>query len=90
MKTVERAVGFETADKVQLNGQLFEHPNPNGVTILHGATGVPTGYYMAFAAWYGEQKRHHVLIYAYRDTENMTPEAVKTPPAKAGGFELRL
>ncbi|MEM7216000.1 MAG: alpha/beta fold hydrolase [Pseudomonadota bacterium] len=62
-------VEFETDDKVQVRGEVFEHENPEGVSIIHGATGVPMGYYRSFAKWLCDERRHHVLIYSYRDSE---------------------
>jgi predicted alpha/beta hydrolase len=35
--------------------------------VLHGATGVPAGYYRAFADWLAEERDLAVLTYDYRD-----------------------
>lgn len=70
-------VQFETMDNILLSGSLFNHENPEGVTIIHGATGVPVGYYSAFAEWYCQSIHHHVLIYAYRDSQDMDRAALR-------------
>ena len=72
-----RDIALKTSDDITLAGQLFEHESPEGVTIIHGATGVPFRYYSAFAQWYAEKKKHNVLIYEYRDSGNLTNEEIR-------------
>lgn len=72
------SVTFETTDGVVLHGQVFLAADAIGTTILHGATGVPVGYYENFARWYASQKQHHVLIYAYRDTLDMSASKLRS------------
>ena len=59
---------IQTSDNYQLTGHIFKHHSPERVTIIHGATGVPSGYYKPFASWLCEQKNSHVIIYDYRDS----------------------
>ena len=72
-----QVVDFTTRDEVSLTGRIYEHENPVGVTVIHGATGVPHKYYEPFAQWLVEHRAHHVLIYAYRDTYRPTPEQLR-------------
>ena len=40
---------------------------PRAAVVLHGATGVPMGYYRAFAQWLAAERGLAVLTYDYRD-----------------------
>jgi predicted alpha/beta hydrolase len=40
---------------------------PQMAVVLHGATGVPAGYYSAFAGWLAAEHNAAVLTYDYRD-----------------------
>lgn len=62
------AISFQTSDGWHLNGQLLKHENPERITLIHAATGVPSGYYKSFAKWLSRQNRTHVVIYDYRDS----------------------
>lgn len=70
-------VTFITEDKIEIKGELIHHDDPSGVTIIHGATGVPMGYYRPFAKWLSGERNHHVLIYRYRDSELKTASELK-------------
>jgi predicted alpha/beta hydrolase len=56
------------ADGATLAGRLVR---PKGAAraavVLHGATGVPAGYYRAFADWLASERDLAVLTYDYRD-----------------------
>jgi predicted alpha/beta hydrolase len=56
------------SDGAVLAGRLVR---PRGrlraAVVLHGATGVPAGYYRAFADWLAEERGLAVLTYDYRD-----------------------
>ena len=84
-----KPVKIAAEDKITLSGRLFQHSNAVGMTVFHGATGVPFGYYAAFAAWYSERKRHHVLIYAYRDTENIIGKALRKSRTTMGDWGVK-
>lgn len=73
-----RKLTLETADGASLNGELFEHSSATGITVIHGATGVPFLYYNAFAAWYAERTARHVLIYEYRDSGDISKSEIKS------------
>lgn len=49
-----------------LSGTFFAAENPQAHLVLHGATGVPQGFYRHFAAWCAE-RGVGVLTYDYRD-----------------------
>jgi predicted alpha/beta hydrolase len=51
-----------------LSGMLLRPQGPAvAAVVLHGATGVPMGFYRAFAEWLAAERRCAVLIYDYRD-----------------------
>ncbi|MEO0321012.1 MAG: alpha/beta fold hydrolase [Pseudomonadota bacterium] len=60
---------------------MIEHPEASGVSVLHGATGVPLTYYAAFAQWLSEEKNHHVLFYEYRDSGDLTKAQIRQSKA---------
>ena len=56
------------ADGARLAGTLHRPARAAAVAVvLHGATGVPQGFYQAFAAWLAEARDAVVLTYDYRD-----------------------
>ncbi|PRY93679.1 putative alpha/beta hydrolase [Hasllibacter halocynthiae] len=61
------AVAFESEGN-RLAGRLA-HPAgpPRRVVVINGATGVPAGYYRAFADWLAETRQAAVLTWDYRD-----------------------
>ncbi|MEY4982327.1 MAG: hypothetical protein RIR62_593 [Pseudomonadota bacterium] len=62
------AVTIRAGDGAVLAGRLFR---PKGAVraavVLHGATGVPMGFYRAFAEWLAAERDVAVLTYDYRD-----------------------
>jgi predicted alpha/beta hydrolase len=57
-----------TAEGAVLTGRLFRPAGrPVAVAVLHGATGVPMGFYRAFAEWLSTVRNVAVLTYDYRD-----------------------
>jgi predicted alpha/beta hydrolase len=57
-----------TADGAPLAARLYSPAGPaRAVVVLHGATGVPMGFYRAFAAWAAATRGLAVLAYDYRD-----------------------
>ena len=61
------AVAFESEGH-RLVGRLALPDGPaSRVVVLNGATGVPAGYYRAFADWLSEARRAAVLTWDYRD-----------------------
>ncbi|MGL5009783.1 MAG: alpha/beta hydrolase family protein [Paracoccaceae bacterium] len=72
MKLGEQITAGQTALQFRaghatLKGTLFapDHP-PKAAIVLHGAVGVPAGYYRAFAEWLRDQG-YACLTYDYRD-----------------------
>lgn len=60
------AVTIRSGD-ADLAGTLFLPPGaPAAAVVLHGATGVPQGYYAAFATWLAAEKGLACLTYDYR------------------------
>ncbi|QBF33494.1 serine aminopeptidase domain-containing protein [Thalassococcus sp. S3] len=56
------------AGPVHLSGTLFLPPDrPRAALVLNGATGVPHGYYRAFARWLAATQGIACLTYDYRD-----------------------
>ncbi len=56
------------AEGTRLCGRLIRPEGPARLAVvLHGATGVPMGYYRAFATWLAAERAAAVLIYDYRD-----------------------
>lgn len=56
------------AEGAVLAGRLFRPAGrPVAVAVLHGATGVPMGFYRAFAEWMSGTRGVAVLTYDYRD-----------------------
>lgn len=81
-------VEFATEDETLLTGQLIEHGNPEGMTVIHGATGVPYLYYEPFAKWLSEAKSHHVLIYAYRDSNQPSAAQLRRSKTRMSDWGL--
>lgn len=67
MKNKGEPVVIPTPDGARLVGQLVGAPHAGTAVVLHGATGVPAGYYAAFAAWLAATHDASVLTYDYRD-----------------------
>lgn len=65
---MRETVEVVTADGARLGGVLLR---PEGVArvavVIHGATGVPQGFYRAFAEWLVAERGFAVLTYDYRD-----------------------
>ncbi|MGZ2259221.1 alpha/beta hydrolase family protein [Roseobacter sp. A03A-229] len=60
---------IKTADGAELGGTLFRPAfQPRAALVLNGATGVPQGYYHAFALWAAAEHAIAVLTYDYRGT----------------------
>jgi predicted alpha/beta hydrolase len=56
------------AEGAVLSGRLVLPTRPlRAAVVLHGATGVPAGYYRAFADWLAAERGCAVLTYDYRD-----------------------
>lgn len=56
-----------SAEGARLSGRLYlPAGRPAAAIVLHGAVGVPMGYYRAFAEWLAGQG-HACLVYDYRD-----------------------
>jgi predicted alpha/beta hydrolase len=56
------------AEGAVLSGALVRPAGrPRAAVVLHGATGVPMGYYRAFADWLAAERGLAVLTYDYRD-----------------------
>lgn len=56
------------AEGAVLTGRLVLPTRPmRAAVVLHGATGVPAGYYRAFADWLAADRNCAVLTYDYRD-----------------------
>ncbi|MBO6816142.1 MAG: alpha/beta fold hydrolase [Rhizobiaceae bacterium] len=74
--TIE-TVRMKTADGGCIKGEIHLHQAPAATVVVHGATGVPMGYYRKFAAWLGNHHQCHVLIYAYRDSDLKAPQKLR-------------
>ncbi|MDJ0613546.1 MAG: alpha/beta hydrolase [Rhizobiaceae bacterium] len=83
-----KPISILTTDDKELTGSLIEHPDPFGVTIIHGATGVPYQYYASFAKWYANEKNHHVLFYEYRDSGNLTKAQIRASKTKMADWGI--
>ncbi|MGL4236896.1 alpha/beta hydrolase family protein [Tabrizicola sp.] len=56
------------SDGATLRGRLFRPKGaPRAALVVHGATGVPAGFYRAFAEWAAAERDLAVLTYDYRD-----------------------
>lgn len=82
-------VSFQTSDGWQLKGQLLKYENPERITIIHAATGVPSGYYKSFAKWLSEENRTHVLIYDYRDSTLESLAELKNSQVKMSDWGIQ-
>lgn len=61
------AISFDSGGHL-LKGTLFRPIiEPDAIVILNGATGVPAGFYRAFATWLAAGKNIACLTYDYRD-----------------------
>lgn len=78
------------ADGAVLAGRLFRPAGrPRAAVVLHGATGVPMGYYRAFAEWLAAERRLAVLTYDYRDFGASAGGHVRHAPATMVDWGLR-
>jgi predicted alpha/beta hydrolase len=74
----EHHVTIDAAGAPALQGRLFMPGGaPKAAVVLHGATGVPRDFYAPFARWLAEDRGLACLIYAYRGTEDTSPEAMR-------------
>ncbi len=87
IRSVMRAVSIPTSDDSVLEGFVFQQENANGVTILHGATGVPAKYYFPFAQWLQAEQNEIVLVYNYRDS-NLPPKKLAKSPIKMSDWGI--
>ena len=78
------------ADGAVLAGRLVR---PKGAVraavVLHGATGVPAGYYRGFADWLAETRDLAVLTYDYRDFGGSAPGRMARSAATMIDWGLR-
>lgn len=64
------------APDARLDARLFlPEGAPAAAVVLHGATGVPRDYYAPFARWMATERGAACLIYGYRGTGDLSPEA---------------
>jgi predicted alpha/beta hydrolase len=74
------AITITAADGQQLTGTLFQPAQANGLSLqINGATGVPRGYYAAFAA-YQAARGFTVLTFDYRGIGDSSRSAGAPPP----------
>lgn len=78
------------ADGARLAG-MFWRPagRPRAAVVLHGATGVPMGYYRAFADWLMRERGFAVLTYDYRDFGASAVGPVRASRATMADWGLR-
>jgi predicted alpha/beta hydrolase len=78
------------AEGAVLAGRLFRPAGrPAAVAVLHGATGVPMGYYRAFAEWLAADRGVAVLTYDYRDFGQSARGPVRQARATMADWGLR-
>ncbi|MEM9279920.1 MAG: alpha/beta fold hydrolase [Pseudomonadota bacterium] len=82
-------VQFETEDGVTIGGELIGSDNPDGVSVFHGATGVPMRYYKPFAKWLSSERNHIVLIYSYRDSERVAASDLRRSKSNMSDWGIR-
>ena len=65
----ERTYVFKTKDGDELIGQMYAPSGrkPFAIVLINGATGVPQGFYSAFAEWLAREKGLACFTYDYRD-----------------------
>lgn len=78
------------ADGALLVGRLVLPTGPlQAAVVLHGATGVPAGYYRAFAEWMAAERGCAVLTYDYRDFGKSALGPMSKAKAKMSEWGLR-
>lgn len=78
------------ADGAKLIGRLVLPTGPlRAAVVLHGATGVPAGYYKAFAEWMAAERGCAVLTYDYRDFGKSALGPMSNAKAKMSDWGLR-
>ncbi len=78
------------AEGAVLAGRLYRPAGrPVAVAVLHGATGVPMGYYRAFAEWLAAERDVAVLTYDYRDFGQSARGPVQRAKATMADWGLR-
>ncbi len=71
-----------------LTGQLFRPAGqPKAAVVLHGAVGVPMGFYRGFAAWLSDQG-YACLIYDYRDFGASVRKSASLSPARLSDWGI--
>ncbi|WP_227286845.1 MULTISPECIES: alpha/beta hydrolase family protein [Paracoccaceae] len=71
----------------KLSGTLFHTARrPRAVVVLHGATGVPHGYYRHFATWLALERNIACLTYDYRDFGASARGPLKASKATMGDW----
>ncbi|GFE51147.1 alpha/beta hydrolase [Roseobacter cerasinus] len=81
---------IKTADGAELGGTLYTPPfSPRVAMVLNGATGVPQGYYRAFAQWAACDHGIAVLTYDYRGTGRSLTGKIRTSRATMSDWGLR-
>ncbi len=76
------------ADIARLTGTLYRADRPRAAAVVHGATGVPAGYYRHFAAWLASEGVT-CLIYDYRDFGASADRHPRTSDATLADWGLR-
>lgn len=72
-------VHFQTADKVDLQGQIIKSDAPKGVVLLNPGTATNTNFYIPFANFLAEQG-YHVFLWNYRGfCESKTRSLARSP-----------
>ncbi|MCV3271721.1 alpha/beta hydrolase family protein [Roseobacter sinensis] len=81
---------IKTPDGAELGGTLFRPAfRPRAALVLNGATGVPQGYYRAFAQWAAAEHAIAVLTYDYRGTGRSLTGAMRASRATMSDWGLR-
>jgi len=93
-RTITDAAGAQPirirSDGADLAGTLFRPPGrPRAALVIHGATGVPAGFYRAFAAWAAAEQGLAVLTYDYRDFGASAARPVRASRAGMADWGLR-
>lgn len=82
-------LSLEANDGRKLQASIFKDPTARGITILHGATGVPFNYYRAFSEWYSNETKRHVLIYEYRDSGAISKAEIRASKTTMADWGIR-
>jgi predicted alpha/beta hydrolase len=85
----QEPLSFRAEDGRRLVGRLFlPGTAPKAAAVLHGATGVPQGYYRAFAEWLASEG-YACLTYDYRDFAASAEAHVRRSRATMSDWGLR-